>query len=144
MRNLKPLILIAALGAPAALAEPVAGAAQALNHERADAGRGGVVLSDRLQAAAEAHAQDMRRRGFFSHQGSNGGSVGARAKKQGYRYCLIAENIAKGQRTLAEVMQSWMRSAGHRKNMLHRDVLDFGLARVDQNIWVMVLGRPGC
>ena len=45
---------------------------------------------------------------------------------------------------LADVMQSWETSAGHRKNMLLGKVREFGLARVDQNIWVMVLGKPGC
>ncbi len=63
---------------------------------------------------------------------------------QGYGFCFAAENIAKGQTSLKEVMQSWANSSGHRKNMAHRKVTEFALARANGNIWVMVLGTPGC
>jgi uncharacterized protein YkwD len=82
------------------------------------------------------------RREYFDHTGSDGSTIGDRLNAQGY--CFAAENIAKGQSSLDEVMESWANSSGHRKNMVHKKVTEFALARADGNIWVMVLGRPGC
>ncbi|RFP88364.1 CAP domain-containing protein [Rhodobacteraceae bacterium 63075] len=107
---------------------------------RAEQGLGPVKANPKLELAAERHAQDMARRGFFSHTGSNGSSVGKRARRAGYRFCVIAENIAKGQRSAAEAMRSWMASPGHRRNMLDRRIKEIGVARAPGNIWVMVLG----
>lgn len=48
----------------------------------------------------------------------------------GYDFSSCAENIAKGQRTEAEAVKSWMDSPGHRINILgdYRDV-GFGKAK---------------
>ncbi|KPD12252.1 CAP domain-containing protein [Phaeobacter sp. 11ANDIMAR09] len=119
-------------------------AVMGLNGLRAQHGLPPLGWSPRLEKAAWAHAKDMLRRGFFSHQGSNGSRVGDRVRKQGYSWCVVSENIAKGQPSLPTVMNSWRQSPGHRKNMLHREVREFALVRAQGNIWVMVLARPGC
>ena len=62
----------------------------------------------------------------------------------GYPWCLIAENIAKGQTSQAEVMQAWANSPPHRTNMLRPGIRDFGLARAPGDIWVLVLGATTC
>ena len=133
-----------ALPAGGAWADKVPGAKDALNSVRKQAKVKKVKHSKTLQKVAENHARDMSDNGFFSHTGSNGSSVGKRAKRQKYKYCFIAENIAQGQDSLDEVMAAWMRSEGHRKNMLHKKVREFGLARVGDDYWVMVLAKPGC
>jgi len=97
-----------------------------------------------LIAAAAAHAQDLSRSNRFSHTGSNGSSIGQRVKAQGYRFYLAAENIAKGQGSLNEVLIGWMNSKGHRKNMLHKKARDFGLVSTNDGYWVMVLGAQKC
>jgi uncharacterized protein YkwD len=112
------------------------------NAYRAAKGLKPLTVSPALQAAAEAHGRDMAKAGFFDHKGSDGRSVGARAKRQGYRFCLIAENIAKGQKTPAAVMQSWIASPGHRRNLELRKVTEIGVSRQGGDIWVMVLGAP--
>ena len=141
MRVLSAFCLILA-GVTSAGADPAATAA--LNAFRSEQGRSPVALSRPLQRAAEAHAQDMARRGFFSHSGSSGSSVGDRVRAQGYGFCFVAENIAKGQKSLAQVMQSWAGSQGHRRNMADRRATEFALARAKGNVWVMVLAAPGC
>lgn len=93
-----------------------------------------------LEAIAAAHGSDMRRNGFFSHQGSDGSTIGDRALRNGYNYCLIAENIAVGQRTAKRVTQAWIKSRGHRRNMLNSDVTEIGVIQAGK-YWVMVLGR---
>ena len=115
-----------------------------VNTERARNGRGAVALSPKLTRAAAAHVGDMAKNGYFSHTGANGSSIGDRVRRQQYGFCFVAENIAKGQGTLDEVLRGWMASPGHRRNMLHKSAAEFGLVRGPGNLWVMVLGRPGC
>ncbi|MCB4379480.1 CAP domain-containing protein [Synechococcus sp. MU1644] len=130
------LILMAA----AAVADPTALAA--INAERDAQNRAPLIYDSTLEAAARAHAQDMATAGFFAHTGSDGSDIGQRLDRVGYRYCFGAENIAAGQRSLAEVMTSWMGSRGHRRNILHRKAQAVGLARGPGNLWVMVLAAP--
>jgi uncharacterized protein YkwD len=127
-------------------AEPARDVVTLTNDFRAQNGLGPLSVSPVLEAAAEAHGHDMAKKGFFAHKGSDGSSAGKRAKRQGYRFCLIAENIAKGQRTSAEVMRSWVKSKGHRTNMLQRKAREIGVIRQTGNIWVMVIGtrKGGC
>tara|TARA_R100000789_G_scaffold80847_5_gene76150 strand:+ start:12164 stop:12580 length:417 start_codon:yes stop_codon:yes gene_type:complete len=115
-----------------------------LNGLRAEAGLAPLSASSALEKAARRHARDMARRGFFAHSGSDGSDVMDRARRAGYRPCQIAENIAKGQRSVEEVVADWMTSPGHRRNMLNDGVRDYGMVRGDGNVWVLVLGRDGC
>lgn len=112
---------------------------QMVSQFRAGAGLGPVAVSRKLEQAAAKHADDMARRGFFSHTGSDGSSVGKRAKRVGYRYCRIVENIAKGQASSADVMRDWAKSPGHRQNMLDPKVKEIGVAKGAGNTWVMVI-----
>ena len=115
-----------------------------INVARAKKGRGPLRVSDKLTQAAARHARDMAEKRYFSHTGSDGSEVGDRVNGEGYGYCLVAENIAKGQGNLIDAMRGWMNSRGHRRNILQKRATEFGLVRGADNIWVMVLGRPGC
>ena len=136
MKQLIYVLALLLMAVPAA-ADPAA--TRAINGVRAGTGKPALIYSTRLEKAAQAHANDMARWGFFAHEGSNGSAVSDRVSAQGYKWCFVAENIAKGQRDLAQVMQSWTKSKGHFRNMVHKDVREFGLARAKGNIWVMVL-----
>lgn len=115
-----------------------------LNDYRAAAGRASLTYSEALEAAALAHAQDMAQGGFFDHEGSDGSTVGVRVSRQGYDWCFVAENIAKGQGSLDAVMRAWAGSRGHRRNMLSRQAEEFAVVEAPGRIWVMVLAAPGC
>ena len=133
------LALFLALAGPV-LADDTGIGAQ-LNAFRAEAGRAPLAESPAAVRAAAAHAADMARRGFFAHDGSDGSSVGDRLAREGCRWTGVAENIAKGQKTAAEVVAGWAASPGHRRNM--QGPYDwFGAARAG-DIWVLVLAR-GC
>ena len=123
------------------VAEPAQEAA--LNALRAENGLAPLAYSDALNEAAVAHAQDMAQSGLFSHTGSDGSDVGQRVTRVGYGWCVVAENIAKGQVDLAEVMQAWAGSPGHRANMLSPEVSEFAIAQGADALWVMVLAAPG-
>ncbi len=119
-------------------------AATQVNAIRARKGLPALRPDDKLTRAAETHARDMIRKSFFSHTGSDGSTIGNRARTHGYGPCVIAENIAKGHPRLDQVLAAWMGSRGHRRNILHADVTEFALVRGSGNVWVMVLGRDGC
>lgn len=121
-----------------------ASATEWVNTFRAEQGRGPLRLSNSLQKVAAAHARDMARKGYFGHTGSDGSTVGDRARRAGYDFCFIAENIAKGQGDVQAVLTGWAGSKGHRRNMLSREAKSFALIEAPGRIWVMVLGRDGC
>ena len=135
------LILLLVFLAQSAAADP---AIDALSRYRAANGLPPVSHAPRLAAMARAHALDLARTGRLSHTGSDGSRIDDRARRAGYRFCTLAENVARGQRSLSEVMNGWAGSRGHRANMLRRDISEAALVRAEGNVWVMVLGRSGC
>ncbi len=60
----------------------------------------------------------MARTGTFSHTGRSGSNFVARTKAAGYAK-PSAENIAYGYRSAAQVVNGWMKSPGHRTNILN-------------------------
>jgi uncharacterized protein YkwD len=134
------LAVVLALVAVPALADPMG--LEAVNALRDVKGLTPLSYNDRLEQAAEAHARDMAKHGYFSHSGRNGSTVGKRMTKAGYEWCFVAENIAKGQRSLDAVMRGWTNSPGHYRNMVEARAREMGLARAEGDVWVMVLAAP--
>ena len=89
-----------------------------LNAYRKKAGCSPLRVDARLQKAAGDHSYDMRRLNYFSHTSKDGRSPWTRIRATGYRYGS-AENIAAGQRTPKAVVDAWMKSPGHRANILN-------------------------
>lgn len=86
-----------------------------------------------LAHAALAHSQDMAHNDFFGHQGGDGLSPWERIDAAGYgNWYILAENIAAGQKTPAEVLQAWMDSPHHRENLLNPDINEAGIGYVFQ------------
>jgi uncharacterized protein YkwD len=54
-------------------------------------------------------------------------TLGARAKYVGYSYGRISENVALGYPNAETVVEGWMNSSGHRRNILDRDVVETGI-----------------
>jgi uncharacterized protein YkwD len=95
--------------------EELQAAAAAVNRNRA--GCAPLAWDDVAARAAQAHSDDMARRGYFSHTSPEGGDMGSRLRAQGASYRMAAENIAAGQPTAEMVVQGWLRSSGHRRNI---------------------------
>jgi uncharacterized protein YkwD len=103
----------------------------------------------RLEAAAQGHAQDMMSNDFHSHTSSDGRDLRQRVEAQGYAWSRLAENIAAGQTTLAQVMQGWIDSEGHCANIMQPELVEIGVACADGSAastwpryWTMDLGTP--
>ncbi|GLE10115.1 hypothetical protein PINS_up022110 [Pythium insidiosum] len=90
----------------------------AVNAERAKYNLSALCSNAKLQRAAQLHAEDQANNNFMSHTGSDGSNMQTRVERQSFAWQALAENVAAGQRDVAAVMSSWMRSNGHRRNIL--------------------------
>lgn len=91
-----------------------------INAERAEAGCGPLEEDASLHRAALGHSNDMAEGGYFAHTSPEGGSPWERAKSAGYAK-PASENIARGYDSATVVIEAWMESSGHRKNILDCD-----------------------
>ncbi len=89
----------------------------------------GALTSDaRLQCAARKHSKDLATHNIFSHTGSDGSSFTTRMKNAGYTsFSTAGENIAAGQSTPASVVDGWMKSEGHCKNIMNPALKQLGV-----------------
>jgi len=98
-----------------------------VNAARKAAGCPALVPNKVLAAVALDHSRDMATARYFEHASPDGRTPFDRMKKAGYAYGNAAENIAAGQQTAAEVMDSWMHSTGHRANILDCALTQIGV-----------------
>jgi uncharacterized YkwD family protein/spore coat assembly protein SafA len=114
-----------------------------VNQERAKQGLKPLTMDWELQRVARTKSQDMKNKGYFSHQSPTYGSPFDMMKQFGISYRTAGENIAMGQRTPQEVMQSWMNSSGHRANILKADFTHIGVGyEASGNYWTqMFIGK---
>ena len=85
--------------------------------------------SAELDASAAIKIEDMFQKQYFAHDYPTGEGVGDLAEHAGYEFIAIGENLALGNFENDEVLvQSWMDSLGHRKNILSPKYQDIGVA----------------
>lgn len=108
-----------------------------LNQRRANAGLPRLQGDRRLTTAARLHSASMAESNFFSHTGLNGSSSTDRIRNTGYllgaRSWATGENIAWGSydwATPRSIVKAWMRSSGHRTNILSRSFDEIGIGVV--------------
>lgn len=142
----------------AGLVEPSAVAERAIrrtNDYRAEQGLHAVEVSAELREASRYFAEYMARSGRYGHT-ADGNQPSERAEAHGYEICIVTENIANVYReqgfsdedALAqEVVQGWIESPPHRRNMVDADVTEIGVgvARSEESgayYAVQMFGRP--
>ncbi len=155
---------------------------QRVNAERRNAGLSILRHNTLLADAAQLHAKDMHKRGYFSHFTPEGLSYVDRIRDAGYLdknaalcpctatvntmdllqnrreigpdYILIksgdqcaclarfalGENIAKGQMSASRVMDDWMKSENHRKNILSGAFDEIGIG-IFGDLWAQEFGK---
>jgi uncharacterized protein YkwD len=99
-----------------------------------------LVWNDVIATASASHSKDMSSRNFFSHTSSNGKSLSDRFNTVGYKWMLIGENIAMGQRDEYEVVNSWFKSPGHCMNLMNAEFKEMAVARVGK-YWTQDFGK---
>lgn len=99
-----------------------------------------VSWNDKLEQAAVAHSQDMLAKGIFSHTGSDGSNPGTRITRAGYQWMAYGENIARGYADEKAVVDGWLKSEGHCKNIMSGSFTEMGVAHVS-DYWTQEFGR---
>ena len=106
-----------------------------------------------LDRAARAQSAGMALSRYFDHQSSLDSSHPAdRVSATDYPWHMVGENIAAGQPIPAVVVDAWLRSPGHCKNIMNKDYTQIGLSFVQRpsssgeaqarNFWTQVFARP--
>ena len=103
-----------------------------------------LTWNNMLADAASKHAIDMERHKYLSHTSKSGKTIKNRIEESGYtlsglRTYAIGENIAAGQSSVEKVMQSWLKSEGHCKNIMNKTFKEIGAAKT-RLYWVQDFG----
>mgnify|MGYP003409232518 CR=1 FL=1 len=98
-----------------------------------------LTLHKELSRVARIKSQDMKDNNYFAHNSPVYGSPFEMMKKFGITYTDAAENIAMGYFTPAVVVDGWMNSSGHRKNILNANFTHIGIGHVASgNYWTQM------
>ena len=83
-----------------------------------------------LARIAREYSCALLGRGALSHTGADGTTVSDRIRASGRSFLAVGENLASSTDTRAPVaaaINGWMKSAGHRENILRPDFTDTGV-----------------
>lgn len=138
---------VAATPAPTT-SEVAAKVLQLTNSERGGSGRARLRTNAQLMHAAQLHAEQMARAGQQAHVLPNAAYPHAedRLAAAGYRWQAYGENLALGQPSPAVAVRDWMRSRGHRRNIVSPDFTELGVGyaidRAGRPYYVQLFASP--
>ena len=98
-----------------------------------------LLWDDRLEEAAQKHSDDMLKNNYFSHIEADGSNGGVRIERAGYKWTAYGENVGMGYKTEKEVVEGWLKSPGHCKNIMSKQYKEMGVARAG-NYWTQDFG----
>lgn len=101
---------------------------EAMNRERTSRGLSPLHVNQVLCAAAADRVRDMFAKHYFNHVSPDGIDPFTWAIRRGYDYRNLGENLAIGYRRAADVVDGWMHSPGHRRNLLGTKYDEVGVA----------------
>ena len=113
-----------------------------VNAERAKVGAGKLRINTNLGKAANKRAVELYTK--FSHTRPNNSQWYTVLKEYNVSYSACAENIAYNYDTPKEVVQGWMKSAGHKKNILNPKYTKIGIGYYqngDRVYWVQLFSN---
>jgi uncharacterized protein YkwD len=123
-----------------------------VNDVRRSAGLRPLLENTALDHAAQDYAQDLLVRGYYRHQSLEGTLPGDRARAAGYPTAVVGENLHQDRYSVEQTLAEWLKSPGHRDNLLDPYCTDLGLGvalgegyGLDESayrvIWVQDFGR---
>jgi len=98
------------------------------------------TYSPLLAQAAQSHAEWMAQKRRLSHRGAGNSTHSQRIAGAGFESMASAENIASGYSLPVQVMEAWMKSPGHKKNI--RTPYSFIGMGMKDNYWCVVFANP--
>jgi len=151
--SLKALVLAASLILPAQAVLSSAITAQNIvdltNQTRHSFGLKALNSNPRLAQAAQARADDMMAKQYFSHTSPSGRTPWDFVSAAGYAYSLLGENLAVHYHQAEDVEAGWLASPTHRANIVNPEFKDIGIGVVrgtfegqSSTIVVQIFGAP--
>lgn len=121
--------------APIPLPEPARGTSETLlrrvfelsNAFRVANGLKPLLVNERLTATAQAYAEKMAKEKFFDHAAPDGTTPPDRMTTSGYRWSTWGENLAAGYAEADAAMDAWVKSPGHKANLLNANYTETGV-----------------
>ncbi|MFT4532463.1 MAG: hypothetical protein ACI9T8_000486 [Candidatus Saccharimonadales bacterium] len=101
------------------------------NSQRASNGAGALAINSKLNAAAQAKANDMQARDYWAHKTPDGEDPWVFVDAQGYDFNKAGENLAYGYSSSSTTVTGWMNSPSHRANMLDTAFTEVGFGFID-------------
>jgi uncharacterized protein YkwD len=128
----------------------IAGVLKYTNIERAKAGLQPLKINAKLSSSAIVKADDMFTLQYFEHTSPTGKTAADLVRAEEYDFQSVGENLALGDfGTDQKLVEAWMNSPLHRKNILNPKFTEIGLAvakgTYKENLqWLAVqhFGRP--
>lgn len=123
----------------------------ATNDERNNAGQKSLTLNNKLISAAQAKANDMASRNYWSHNTPEGQEPWVFVEDAGYKYIKAGENLAYGFLDSNSTVDGWMNSPSHKANLLDSSFSEvgFGFSNSEdynksgpETVVVAMYGRP--
>lgn len=112
------------------------------NIQRQKAGERQLVLNDELSQAAQAKANDMAKRNYWSHYTPQGVAPWSFVTAAGYVYQSVGENLAAGFNDDDSVLNAWMASPHHRENILNQAYSEVGFGYANNPNYTAAGGGP--
>lgn len=112
--------------------------ASLINAERAKVGLGPLSPDVHLSQLAREHADLMVQDNFFSHDIPGGLTYEQRMAAAGYKGAVHGENISYGKRDPSYTVADWMKSRGHKANILDRQYEKIGVGSARPYYWVTI------
>jgi uncharacterized protein YkwD len=107
-----------------------------------------LTLNTKLSTAAQKHSEDMELAGKLDHVTPEGAihyTVGTtfdnRVKQEGYVFKTAGENIARGFNSPEAVMEAWLASPGHCRNIMKPTYTEIGLGK-SGSYWTQEFAAP--
>lgn len=97
------------------------------NDARADSNLERVEINDKLTLAAQAKAEDMAERGYFSHNSPEGVVPWHWLDEAKYKYQYAGENLAVNFTDSQKVVEAWQNSPTHNSNLISPHYTETGI-----------------
>lgn len=112
------------------------------NAQRTANGVAPLALNAKLDAAAQANADDMAARDYWSHYTPEGNPPWIWVTNQGYAYQALGQNLATGFSDEQSTINGWMASPPHRENLLSTNFTEVGFGYANNPDYTSAGGGP--
>ncbi len=125
-----------------ATAMSINGLLEDTNIARSSNGVSSLSLNARLDSAAQAKADDMATRNYWSHNTPEGNPPWVFVANQEYSYQKLGENLATGFSDEQATINGWMASPPHRENLLDPSFKEVGFGYSNNPNYTAAGGGP--